>query len=82
MGDVIQFEVTGGYQPAETETKLRASNASLANGHRRMQLELRSLQQENAKLREQATQSQAIAYQLKLELARLRELLRESGVEL
>jgi len=106
MGEIIEFQVTGGYQPPETaedeipsclraelrengrleqylERKLRASNASLANGHqRRMQLEIRSLEQENAALREQVTQSQAIAHQLSLELARLRVLLREYGVEL
>lgn len=105
MGDVMQFEVTGGYMPPETaedeiptclraelrengrleqylERKLRTSNTSLADGHRRMQLEIQSLQEENASLREQVTQSQAIARQLQLELAKLRVLLREFGVEL
>lgn len=104
MGNIVEFEVTGGYQPPITEAdintslrdelrengrleqylerKLRASNDSLAAGHRRMQLEISSLQQENASLREQVTQSQAIAHQLNLELAKLRVLLREYGVEL
>jgi len=43
----------------EQYQKMRASNASLAKGHQRMQLEIRSLQQENATLREQVTELQA-----------------------
>lgn len=82
MGDVIQFEVTGGYMPPADTEKLRTSNASLAAGHRRMQLEIQSLQQENAMLREQVTQSQALAFRLKREIGALRLALREFGVEL
>jgi len=82
MGDIIEFQVTGGYRPSETQEKLRASNDSLAAGHRRMQLEIQSLQQENASLREQVTQSQALAFQLKREIGALRLALREFGVEL
>jgi len=107
MGDVIEFEITGGYIPTETAKdemmylrdelrknerlkqylermaeKQRKSNASLAAGHCRIQLEIQSLQKENATLREQVTQGQALAFQLKREIGALRLALREFGVEL
>jgi len=66
----------------EQYQKLRASNASLAKGHQRLQLEIRSLQQENATLREQVIRGQALAFQLRHEIEVLRLALHEYGVDL